>query len=328
MLYTQLKYIRLMASSLDRFKEKGSNRFNFRCPLCGDSKKSKSKARGNVYEHNGGLMFKCHNCGISISFISFLKEVNPSLYSEYHFESFRQTNREQQEELVIPEIKMPEKFQKTGILKCLPSISELSEDHPARRWVEKRNLPETTYSDLYYAESFYFNKYGWDDARILIPFYDQDKNLIAVQGRAIDPENKMRYITVTITGPIVYGMDNVDESKPIHVFEGPFDSMFIPNSIATASASNKSYSFITYPASQLIYCYDNEPRNRDICKFMESALRRGSSVVIWPKYIKEKDVNDMISSGKLSVSDVLNVIRENSVSGSLGLLKMKDWKQF
>ena len=55
----------------------------FRCPYCGDSQKSQSKARGHVVEKWGKRFFKCHNCGLSKSFGQFLKDMNADLYAEY-----------------------------------------------------------------------------------------------------------------------------------------------------------------------------------------------------------------------------------------------------
>ena len=60
-----------------------SGGYRFRCPYCGDSKKSQSKARGHVVEKWGGKFFKCHNCGLSKSFDQFLKDVDADLYAEY-----------------------------------------------------------------------------------------------------------------------------------------------------------------------------------------------------------------------------------------------------
>ena len=57
--------------------------YRFRCPYCGDSQKSKMKARGYVVEKWGKQLFKCHNCGLSKSFDQFLKDMDADLYAEY-----------------------------------------------------------------------------------------------------------------------------------------------------------------------------------------------------------------------------------------------------
>ena len=63
--------------------QEASSGYRFRCPYCGDSQKSQSKARGHVVEKWGRKFFKCHNCGLSKSFGQFLKDMDAELYAEY-----------------------------------------------------------------------------------------------------------------------------------------------------------------------------------------------------------------------------------------------------
>ena len=61
MLYTEIKYLNLISTQLPLFKRKKDNLWNFRCPICGDSERNKTKARGYVFEVKGKLVYKCHN---------------------------------------------------------------------------------------------------------------------------------------------------------------------------------------------------------------------------------------------------------------------------
>jgi len=76
-------YADCAASQFKCCKRLGNGGFNFRCPYCGDSQKSQSKARGHVVEKWGKRFFKCHNCGLSKPFDQFLKELDAELYAEY-----------------------------------------------------------------------------------------------------------------------------------------------------------------------------------------------------------------------------------------------------
>ena len=87
MLWIDTKYINLISNKLERFSKKSDNLYNFRCPICGDSKKDKFKARGYIVHKEGTHFFKCHNCSSSMHFDSFLKEINPVLYGEFRLES-------------------------------------------------------------------------------------------------------------------------------------------------------------------------------------------------------------------------------------------------
>ena len=51
------------------------NHWIFRCPLCGDSKKSKSKRRFNLDYNNGSPIYHCWNCGESGSFLSLYSKI-------------------------------------------------------------------------------------------------------------------------------------------------------------------------------------------------------------------------------------------------------------
>ena len=72
-----------------------------------------------------------------------------------------------------------------------------------------------------------------DESRIVIPMYDEDKNLIGFQGRALG-KSFTKYITVMLDdeAPKAYGLDSIDKTSTVYITEGPFDSTFICNSIA------------------------------------------------------------------------------------------------
>ena len=50
------KYIGLISSRLQQFKRVKADLYNFRCPICGDSKKHKNKARGYIYSLKTGFV--------------------------------------------------------------------------------------------------------------------------------------------------------------------------------------------------------------------------------------------------------------------------------
>ena len=74
--------------------------------------------------------------------------------------------------------------------------------------------------------------------------------------------------------------------------EGPIDSLFLDNCIAVAGAD-----FNKLPLDYTII-FDNERRNKELLKQIDKTIDRGYKVVLWPDNVKEKDINDMILSGK------------------------------
>ena len=76
-----------------------------------------------------------------------------------------------------------------------------------------------------------------------------------------------------------------------------------------------------FDGSGFVYVYDNEPRNQAICNRIEERIDSGNKVVIWPKDLIEKDINDMVLAGH----DVQNVVESCTYSGLTATLKYKEW---
>ena len=271
--YIDLKFINLLSTRLDKFKQKTDYLFNFRCPHCGDSTKNKSKARGYMYRVKNDMFFKCHNCGMGQSLGNFIKFLDSKLYSEYLLERYKGSAPATPKPLKQFDFKP--KFEQTNILEGLKKISELDLKHPARQYVEKRLIPPQYYDILYYCNKFhtYANKIKpdtfplqYDHPRLVIPFYDVSGNLFAFQGRAFGKEQP-KYITIKLdeNKQKIYGLERINYQQEIFVVEGPIDSLFIDNSIAAAGADLKS---LRTDINNVTYIFDNEPRNKEIVKRM------------------------------------------------------------
>ena len=74
--------------------------------------------------------------------------------------------------------------------------------------------------------------------------------------------------------------------------------------------------------SDYIWVYDNEPRSRQITDKLSKSIDAGDSVVIWPRSIKEKDLNDMSNSGV----NVQSVVQSNVYQGLKAKLQLSNWK--
>ena len=89
MSYIDNSYINRMSYKFDMFVKKKDNLYNFRCPLCGDSKKNKTKSRGFLYLKKNNYFYMCHNCGASMNFKNFIKMIDKPLYDEYVMELWK-----------------------------------------------------------------------------------------------------------------------------------------------------------------------------------------------------------------------------------------------
>ena len=317
------KYIGLISSRLQKFKRVKADLYNFRCPICGDSQKHKNKARGYFYQVKTNTNYKCHNCGASLSFNNFLKQIDSTLHKQYVMEKFKEGHAGGRN-FVVEEPKFD--FKKPVFRKKL-DLPRASEVPIAKEYLERRKLDP---SKFFFTNKFKewtnthkktFDNITRDESRIVIPLYDADNNLIGFQGRSLVP-NSVKYITVMINeeAPKIYGLDKVKTEKPIYILEGPFDSTLVENSVAMCGSD---IDVRTFDWSNYIWVFDNEPRNREIVERISKTINRGDQVVIWPSNIEEKDVNDMTLSGH----DVKSVLKSNTYSGLKAKIKFNNWKK-
>jgi predicted RNA-binding Zn-ribbon protein involved in translation (DUF1610 family) len=315
------KFIGFVSSRLQKFKKVKSNLFNFRCPICGDSQKNKSKTRGYLYTVKADVNYKCHNCGASMTFSNFLKEIDPVLQKKYVFERFKDNSTGRGTVVEEPIFK----FEAPKFKKSL-NLPKASDNPRSDGYLTARKLDT---SKFYYAKKFKkfvntlkptFDDTRYDEERIIIPIY-YNNNLIGLQGRSINP-NPVKYITVMLDddAPKIYGLDNIRTDAPVYVTEGPFDSTFIRNAIAMCGADAD---VSKWGISNPVWIYDNEPRNREIVNRISKTIDSGDSVVIFPSSMDEKDINDMVIAGH----DVQKIVECNTYSGLEAKLKFNTWKK-
>jgi len=218
----------------------------------------------------------------------------------------------------------------------LPKIIDLDMDHYAAQYCIGRKLPLDTYNNLYYAEDFkafvdellpdHGKELKEDDPRLIIPFFDRDGSLLAIQGRALR-DSKIRYITIKLAEESIkiYGLNTVNVEDKVYVFEGPIDSLFIKNAVATADANlRNAVNYIS--KDKLVLVFDNEPRNKDICKIMDKAIEEHFNICIWPEMMQEKDINDMIINGFTS-DEITDIIDKNTFVNLRAKMEFIQWKK-
>ena len=327
-------------SQLDLSKWINDSTLNHRCPYCGDSQKNKYKSRGYHFVKEQSFIYKCHNCGKTTSSINFIKDHFPVQHKEYLKEWLQDKGKK-------PVQKMPPASQ----FKFVPrEINHLNtrddslkaiavpviEKAEARNYLLKRKISEEMMKDLWYVDnaqslSFLSSKYKdrvlGNDARIILPFYNENGKLIGVSGRAIN-NSPLRYLTMRFTDdvPLIFNLNKVDRTKTIYVTEGPIDSLFLPNSIAVGGSDFKKISEEIKECAILIF--DNEPRNKEIIKKIEEVIDLGYRVCIWNdnRITNCKDINDMILSG-LTEKEVVDIIDKCAISGLSAKLQLKEFKR-
>ena len=342
------KYLFEISSRLLQFKRVGDHLWNFRCPICGDSQVSSTKARGYVFvaPDRQGLLFKCHNCGVSTTFGHFLESTFPDAYSRYKFERILELK-----EAGLLEDRPREKAPTTDysffkaksdfvledeILAPLTRIDKLPDGHPAKEYVRGRLIPRDKWRLLYYSDDFmgYVNSFKagkfsnpFKEERLIIPYFDEHGRVFAMQGRALDPEASVRYFTVKVddNAERVFGIERLNYSKPIYITEGPIDSLFLPNALAVSGSSFES-PFVEGLKTNATLVFDNEPRSPQICKLIHRMLVKGFRVCLWNANITFKDINEGILAG-FTADEIVDIIERSSVKGVAGLARFSLWKK-
>jgi len=338
-IHIDTKYINLLSPRLERFQWKKQSLAVSRCPMCGDSQKSKSKVRFYFYEKKGSFFCKCHNCDYGASLSWLLKTLDINLYKQYTFEVLKETGVAHGRTRSDAGTRAPARKAEDKVLRLLPTLESLPKDHPAVEWAMSRKLPKDSLARLYYSDN-----YGeWaknidpdvkagEDERIVIPILDRQGKVVGAQGRIIGKgkpnRETIRYITVKADKDAAkswFGVDTCDPKKPIIVVEGPLDSLFLDNAVAMIGLSDATNIPEELKDSELIYALDNEPRNKQVVESMERLLEEGHRVCVWSDRVRGlKDINDMVLAGHGRTTIQQDIIR-NSHSGLAGHIALKKW---
>lgn len=343
--------------------EQSNDTFNFRCPICGDSKRDSSKKRGYFYwdrMKNSGYKYKCHNCGVNLSFISFLKKHQPDLYKRYIFDLLKNKKRQTEpestdiiEKLDNSEIKnfINNLFNEEKIFNIKDCSKEIIE------YVEQRKIPKNKYKNIFFIENFYENLFKplkilikeieqpdiidnenhlKIDPRIFWFIKNRNNDIIGIQGRSINPKIKRRYLTIKLTDePMIGNIENINLEEPVYITEGYIDSMFLNNAVSLNGSSYQSTLnlFKEIKTKNIIFVFDNEPYNVEIKKKVEHVISESIKtnipkigICLLPKNIRDlgKDINEYIKKG-IENSKLINIINENTYYGLTARIKLSKW---
>ncbi len=337
-LFVDLKYVQLLSPRLSGFHRKSDYLFNCRCFLCGDSQKKKTKMRGFFFRLKDHLLYKCHNCARTLKMTTVLQHLDITLYKEYLLETYsdghQPTKTSRRPQVSVPAIRFDTVKQTT--IENAERCDYLPEGHHCRLYLTRRQIPFSRWSLLHYTNDYEavirhhspdnINKVR-PDSRLLIPFYDSYGSLIAISGRALGA-SELRYVTIRLAegkDKLVYGLERVTLNQPLFVTEGPLDSLFFDNAIASGDA-NLMLAAQRVRHDDVYLVFDNERRNREIVEMMRKAIHAGYRVMFWSDTIRGKDVNDMILNGHTK-DELTQLILSQSVSGLTAQTKLSFWKK-
>jgi len=314
--YEEIKYIRMLG--LERLKPHPGG-FYARCPICGDSQKSKTKTRLSIMtDRQDVIVISCFNCGFSpMSLKKFISVVNPGLYQDYlqeekkyRIESAKEGNFFRKPQVIrntfVPRsdgefrFKLNEKY-----------FIKASSSEEAVRYCHKRRI-EDRIDSLYYN----VNTKSPLGGMLIFPFYDGDE-LYGFQGRSIKDK---RFHTHSPNESLkAWNIFGVDDSKDVLVFEAIIDAMMFENSIAMAGSELSLR--VREMFKRKVFCFDNDQTGfKKALKYAEN----GERILIYPDAFKWKDPNEAVQAG-VAKRDLYELVNRNIYEGisAIGRLKIK-----
>lgn len=272
------------------------DKINFRCPCCGDSKKSTTKKRGWWYMRSAS--FFCFNCGASMPGIKFLKMLSGADYGTIHREYVNLFLKSGLDSSLSSAIWTPNDTDEPSVFN-LKSILDPAMKKPlteqAKAYLAKRRV----FDAPFFKEPLYsLLSKDQKEEYILIPWkvngidaYYQVNDFLKLKS--------MKYMFPKGKKKLIYGLDNVDPSyKKIFAFEGVYDSLFVKNGIATGTKAITDYQMRLikerWPHHEVVVAFDNDlPGFSSTKKMIESG--RASKFFVWfDSKTKEKDINEKV----------------------------------
>lgn len=333
----QLELIHRISHRLDLFRSvNGTKQYRFRCNICGDSKKSATKSRGFfIYSsESDSYYFKCHNCGVSMSLVRYLREYFPDEYAHYRFEAFTQRRLTN-----ITTSKLAQEIQPMKLPTTYSTLLPVTSSNEVIEYLKSRKVPESKWYRLLYTENLhdtvreldvnkkYIEKTPGQEPRIILPIHDTQGHIIGLQGRALPGYDvKLRYVTYMFTdGDKLFGISNVDWNKLVIVTEGAIDSLFLENAFAINGGSSSLLE--KFDKSNLIIAFDNEPYNEHTVRIFKKLAKSGYRIVDWSGISSTyKDINDMVLYGNYTPEEIQEYIINNSYTGLQAQLNLAKWK--
>lgn len=288
-------------------KRVGSNKLNFKCPLCGDGKK-KTSHRGWFFLDTGSYF--CWNAGCiaaetGMSGLKFLSLISGKNISDIRSELIKKAgtfsnalqkhdlknmNQNLFNDLIESKNSKIEKYilDKIDLGEWTDKLPKFVESYITNRKLLKAPFLPNEFK-------FYYNK---KLKRLVIPWnneYYQERTLLKSQWK----EEKYKF-PVNSEKPI-FGLENIDYNfKYIFLVEGVFDSIWVKNGVAVGSLSLSNHQkelLKQYSDFTIIYLPDNQysdpsSKNKSI-KISENNPYQ--NIFIWPEKLKKfKDINETI----------------------------------
>ena len=287
--------------------------YNFRCNICGDSKKIKKKKRGYILIAKLPWVFKCHNCGVSMLAERWLKEYYPMQYKQYVREILQgdklsKDDEERKVKKLLDAIEKKNRLKKLEIKKNEKNVfshfkriekgtTEIFD--VAQKYCIERKIPDSVWRRWFVCTG---GKYG---GRLIIPFYNKEGRIYYFQGRTLCNQIPKYLNREDNKEDSVYNIYNIDKTKPVIAVEGVIDSLMVENSISILGLTINDTVQKTLKKLDTYYIMDSDDAGQ---KKTRQLIKKGETVFIWSKFLKDKLLTER---DKWDMNDVYLKLKRN-----------------
>lgn len=296
------QYLELAASSIGGAVHHGTH-INFRCNICGDGKSGRKKRGYLIYDKKiDRIYYKCFNYGDcdaaehTVSGSMWLRLYYPHLYKQYRshiFQDAKNASENLSNKVAVFRKKIVKKTDEQEAVKHFVPILKGSGElfDKAINICRSRRLLDDIWQEFFVATG------GIYKGRLIVPFYHPDGSIYYYQARDLVGQTPKYLNRRSGRDSAIYGIYNIDKEKVVTVLEGPLDSIFAENAIATLGISFQSEAAKLLEGLNLRWLYDNDNAGNTAAI---AKLKRGESVFRWDLFIKDypmvknaKDLNDV-----------------------------------
>jgi hypothetical protein len=331
------------------------DRLNFACPLCGDSSKTASKKRGNLYLKN--MQYVCFNeSECSRSFLKLLKTFNVEVDLQKKLDIYDYIDNnikwnKKEDNFVIDKLdKLIDIDYLTEYLNSHPetqfsNFSTVKNNSAVYQYLKYERLIHN-FDNIYEADFSITPK--WKE-KVMVILNKSGKKVLGLQIRnlksdekrvykifnfeklynIIHPEDPLDEIEAVSYNKIsnFYNILNVNWDIPVTIFEGYLDSIFYPNSIGAIGLNSiDEMSFLMSEDLLLQFFFDQDYVG---IKKSYNMLEKGYKVFLWQKLIERllKNKKDKYSVEKhlLKVKDLNKMAQEMKNDDPYNQLKLYDY---
>ncbi len=304
---------------------KNGIQFLARCPLCGDSKKSKRKRRFNLKYDGNNTVFRCFNCNESGNFKKLYYLITNERYKEYDYKNFdgvkeRLKFKKEKVKQKVKRLKSERRVYNNIINDCIGLDDEVNSS--ILKWY--KDVLESFYKDRCISKNYkiYISFYGNYKDRIIIPIYDGD-DIVYFQARRIFKEMEPKYTNPPFEkNSIILNKSNFENDKYIVVTEGILDAYSVGNQGTSCLGKEVDKEFLNellkFTNVGVIIAFDSDKDGiKSLKKHYESVFKYFHNInlkyFLIPKiYRKYKDINKL--KVKLKIENMYEFVVKNSYS--------------